>query len=63
MNFDPLGTYWMEETGTISPSPVMAFEEAFARPEAYARIQREESHKLAIKMGLIPDDSSEEDCE
>lgn len=63
MSFDPLGAYKMMETRTTSPSPIMAMEEAFLYPEEYARIQREESHKLAIKMGLIPDDSNKEDCE
>ena len=63
MVFDPLGTYWMMETKSISPSPIMAMESAYAHPEEFGRIQREESHKLAIEMGLVQDDLHEEDGE
>ena len=60
MVFDTLGAHNMLETRTSSPSPIMAFEEATLYPEEYAEIQDEQSHRVAVEMGLIEDDSQKE---
>ena len=60
MVFDILGAHNMLETRTISPSPIMAFEEATLYPEEYAEIQAEQSYHVAVEMGLVDDGSQKE---